>query len=155
MTNIEILEQIQQLLKINQKTLGAYIGVSTRTINSWMTGERSCPDHVADLAARLAEVDAMAIAEGMGSVPMQRWAVIDTWGADEFITVCGSKADALREGANQWNSLTQAEKEARQSFVVGVINVQLVESGKKTVFTWAEGPEAGNIYDIAEEYTAD
>lgn len=152
MKTAEILATIQKTLNINQKTLGTYIGVSTRTVNSWMTGERACPDHVADLALRLAAVDAMAISEGMGSVPMQRWTVIDTCGADEFLTVCGSKADAIREGETQWRALTDSEREARQAFRVGVISVQLVKDGKKTVFTWAEGD--GAVYEIAKDFKA-
>ena len=59
--NRSMLNQAQEELGLNQKELGVYIGVSTRTINSWMTGERECPAYVAEMALRLAQIDRIAM----------------------------------------------------------------------------------------------
>ena len=92
MTNSkEMLQEAQDLLGLNQKELGVYIGVSTRTINSWMTGERECPMHVAELTLRVATEDARKCDNDEPTSGMFRWAVIDELrDGDEFLTVCGS-----------------------------------------------------------------
>ena len=153
-TAIEMLKEAQELLNLNQKELGTYIGVSTRTVNSWMTGERTCPDHVAEMALRLARIDAKALEEDEPTTAMMRWAVIDSYGIDEYLTVCGSKADALREAENDWNHLTAAEKANRERFLVGLINVQICEKagfGGRFEYANIEGRIDGDVYECAKD----
>ena len=152
----EMLEKVQDLLQINQKELGVYIGVSTRTVNSWMTGERSCPDHVAEMALRLAKADTRAIENAEPTTTMKRWAVISNDGTDEFLTVCGSKADAIREAEIQWSHTTEAERAKCEIFVVGLINVQIIEKRQHSGrFGWAEDESweiDSTVYEIAKDY---
>lgn len=152
----EMLKKAQEMLGLTQKELGVYIGVSTRTVNSWMTGERTCPDHVAEMAARLTEVDAKALEEGEPTTGMMRWAVISSDGGDEFLTVCGSKADALREAETGWNHMTQREKEKAERFEVGLIHVCLAEDhaseSRFSSFTRDDGTIDADVYECAKDY---
>ena len=151
------LQAIQERMHLTQKQLGIYIGVSARTVNSWMglASSRSCPDHVVELVERLSSHDMQLIEDGERSAPMMRWAVIDSTKTDEFLTVCGSKADAVRQGELEFSQLTAGEKKDRQSFIVGLIKVQLVEDGGKMIFSWYTSPEGwgdGTVYEIAKRY---
>lgn len=151
------LQTVQERMHLTQKQLGVYIGVSIRTVNSWMglASSRSCPDHVVELVERLSSHDMQLIEDGERSAPMMRWAVIDSTKTDEFLTVCGSKADAVRQGELEFSQLTDGEKKDRQSFVVGLIKVQLVEDGGKMIFSWYTSPEGwgdGTVYEIAKRY---
>ena len=87
------------------------------------------------------------------------YAVIDWDGMDTWITACGSKADAIQEADRQWDQLTEKEKESRDAFFVGLINVQLTESkvyGGR--FAWADDPDVcgtgSDVEEIAKDYKA-
>ena len=153
------LQAVQEKLKLNQKQLGIYIGVSARTVNAWMGKKetRECADYIVEMAERLADVDARALENGEPTTTMMRWAVIDETHTDTFITVCGDKADALREGQTDWDHLTAWEKENDVvHFSVGLIRVQLTEDHGKRTFEQAlleDGISAdGDIYDVAKEW---
>lgn len=151
----EMLQEAQKLLGLNQKEFGTYAGVSIRTVNSWMTEDRKVSDHVAEMIYRLAKVDANALEDGNLTTDMMRWAVIESVGLDEIITVCGSKVDALRAAENDWKHLTQAEKKRMETFCVGLIHVQLTEKNSDSRFTYAETDSGWidtTIYTIAKEY---
>ena len=155
--NRSMLRQAQEELKLNQKELGVYIGVSTRTINSWMTGERECPSYVAEMALRLAQIDRIALEDGDPASGMFRWAVIDEIeNGDEFLTVCGSKADALREAEKDWNHLLPKERERRARFQVGLIHVAVMEretdGTRFTYFTDHSGRIDGDVYEVAKNF---
>ena len=152
-----MLRQAQEELKLNQKELGVYIGVSTRTINSWMTGERECPAYVAEMALRLAQIDRIALEDDGPVTGMFRWAVIDEIrDGDEYITVCGSKSDALREADKDWKHLLPKERERRARFQVALIHVAVMERGVDgtcfTYFTDRSGHIDGDVYEVAKSW---
>lgn len=152
----EILQKVQDTLGLNQKELGVYIGVSIRTVNSWMTGERECPMHVAELAIRVAESDIARFNDGLHTSGMFRWAVIDEKeNGDEFLTVCGSKADALREAQSDWDHLTPKEKEKRARFEVSLVHVCFADQPyENTHFSYYEGYGQidGATYETAKSW---
>ena len=155
--NRSMLKQAQEELKLNQKELGVYIGVSTRTINSWMTGERECPSYVAEMVRRLARIDRKALEDGENTSGMFRWAVIDEIrDGDEYITVCGSKADALREAEKDWKHLLPKEQERRARFQVALIHVAVMErevdGTRFTYFTDHNGRIDGDVYEVAKNF---
>lgn len=155
--NRSMLKQAQEELKLNQKELGVYIGVSTRTINSWMTGERECPFYVAEMVRRLARIDRKALEDGENTSGMFRWAVIDEiQDGDEFLTVCGSKADALREAQRDWEHLLPKERERRSRFEVGLIHVaameQAVDGTRFTYYQDHRGHFDGDVYEVAKNF---
>lgn len=147
--------KLQKELKLNQKQLAAYVGVSIRTMNSWRTGDRECPDHVAELAERVAHSDLQAIKNDLPTSHMMRWAIVDTTYTDEFVTVYGSKADAVRDAEVVWNQLTLSEKKNRQSYMVALIKVQY-QPDHDGPFSWAiytDGSCDGDYYEVAKDYT--
>lgn len=156
MKNNELLEATQQMLNLNQKELGAYIGVGTRTVNSWMTGDRQCASYVAEMAYRLATVDAEALKNCEPTTGMYRWAVIDDTGSDVFLTVCGSHTDAIREGEMLWSHMTNREKNGTQSFMVGLIHVCVIEDRVDgchfSMFENENGQIDSTIYEVAKQY---
>ena len=143
---------------LNQRELSAYIGAPIRTVASWSSDERDCPEYVLELIERIAEADARSIEEGCPASIMERWAVIDAAGMDEWLTVCGSKADALKEAARQWGTLTDSEKKDRLTFMVAKIHCQIFEGRPHDGrFTWAELPDGsidGDVYEIAKDFKA-
>ena len=154
MTNLEMLKAAQEILDLNQKELGVYIGVSWRTVNNWFTGARQVPAYVAEMALRLAEVEAEALDAGdPAPTGMYRWAVISSYGTDEFLTVCGSKADALREAETQWSHMTEAEKTKAERFEVGLIHVQICD-GNDGRFCYFDnnGEIDGDVHELAKDY---
>lgn len=157
--NIELLEEAQELLNLNQRELGIYIGVSARCVNAWMTGERSVPSYVAEMANRLAHIDAVAMAEDRPTSTMARWAVIRSSGLDEFIDVYGNKADALRAADVEWKHLTASEKKKTETFMVGMVNVQIIdEPMADSRFQQAvleNGSIDADIYDVAKDFLQD
>jgi len=152
----DMLMRANNLLGLTQKDFGTYIGVSIRTVNSWMTGDRTAPDHVAEMALRLAEVDSRALEDGERTTGMYRWAVISSSGIDEFLTVCGSKADALRAAEDDWKHLTPREKEKLERFEVGLIHVCLTDAmgydGRFSYFEDSAGRVDGDVYECAKDY---
>lgn len=155
--NRNMLRQAQEELKLNQKELGVYIGVSTRTINSWMTGERECPSYVAEMVRRLARIDRKALENGENTSGMFRWAVIDEiQDRDEFLTVCGSKADAIREAQRDWERLTPKDRERRARFEVGLIRAtlmdQTVDGSRFTYYQDNKGHIDSDVYDTAKSW---
>jgi len=154
--NIELLEEAQELLDLNQRELGIYIGVSARCVNAWMTGERAVPSYVTEMANRLAHIDAVAMAEGRPTSTMARWAVIRSSGLDEFIDVYGNKADALRAAEVEWKHLTASEKKKAETFMVGMVNVQICdEPMADSRFQQAvleNGSIDADIYDVAKDF---
>lgn len=157
MNEREMLQKIQDMLGLKQKELGVYIGVSTRTINSWMTGERQCPEYVAEMALRIALIDAKAYEIDEPTSGMYRWAVVDQRGnGDEFLTVCGSKADALREAEAQWRHLTIKERESRIRFLVGLVHVSLTDGeydgSRFSYYIDDSGKVDGDVYELAKTW---
>lgn len=155
--NRNMLRQAQEELKLNQKELGVYIGVSTRTVNSWMTGERECPSYVAEMVHRLAQIDRKAMENGESTSGMFRWAVIDEiQDGDEFLTVCGSKADAIREAQRDWERMTPKDRERRARFEVGLIRAtlmdQTVDGSRFTYYQDDKGHIDGDTYETAKDW---
>jgi transcriptional regulator with XRE-family HTH domain len=151
---MDMLKEAQNLLDLNQKELGVYIGVSQRTISNWFTGARQVPAYVAEMALRLAEVESEALDAGdPAPTDMYRWAVISSYGTDEWLTVCGSKADALREAEGQWSHMTEAEKAKAERFEVGLIHVQICSDGENC-FSYSEsnGVVDGDVYELAKDF---
>lgn len=132
MNNIDIIRGIMNEMGMNQREFSAYLGVSQRTVNTWMTGERQIPDYMVSLIERLTTYELYRLAEDEVTQPMMRWAVIDTDQMDEWITVCGTKADALREADWQWRHMGVQTQRQRKDFYVGLINVQY--TGRKNRF---------------------
>lgn len=160
MTIKEMLTEAQNALELNQKELGVYIGVSTRTVNSWMTEKRACPDHVAEMAMRLANVDAQALENGERTSGMMRWAIIDEIrDRDEFLTVCGSQADALREAETDWTHLTDREKKNRARFEVALIHVCLTEcdydGSRFSYYVREDGSVDADVYEVSKDWLED
>lgn len=156
-TNKERLLEVQKKFGFSQKELGAYIGVSTRTINSWMgkAESRECPDHLVELIERVAEADIKAIEADEQPTTMMRWTYIFGSGMDEWMIVCGSKADALREAASGWDSLTDREKQYRKTHAVALLHVQLYKDGHGYQFTSADmgdGWADADWYDTAKNW---
>lgn len=157
-TNKERLQALQKELGLTQKALGTYIGVSARTINSWMgkAESRECPEYVIELAERCAQADLKAMEEDEPATPMMRWTFITGTAMDEYITVCGSKADALREAESYWKSLTDSEKKNRSVHAVALMNVEIARGNRgETVFQNAtiDGNAAdADWYDTAKDW---
>lgn len=153
-TTLEMLQEAQDLLKLNQKELGVYIGVSTRTVNSWMTGDRQCPAYVAEMALRLAKVDAEALDEDEPTTGLFRWAVIMEDDHNEWLTVCGSKADALREGEDDWKHMTSQAQDSLIRYEVALIHVQVNDEyvGSRFSYYQKSGRVDGDTYEIAKKY---
>ena len=157
MTVKEMFAEAQEMLDLNQKEFGVYVGVSTQTMNSWMTEKRVCPDYVAEMALRLARVDAQALKNGEQATGMMRWAVIDEiQNRDEYLTVCGSKAIALREAEIQWSHLTDREKKNRARFDVALIHVCLTDrnydGSRFAYFEREDGSVDGDVYEVAKNW---
>ena len=145
----EILMTTQKQLGLTQRELGVYAGVSTRTINSWMTGYRTCNDSTAELIGRVADMDLKALENGETTSKMRRWCLITSDGGDEFLTAHGSKADAIRDADISWNHLTDKEKAKRESFMVALVDVCLVDRTVDGCFGWSEN---GDVYEVAKDY---
>jgi hypothetical protein len=79
---------------------------------------------------------------------MKKWAVIDSTGTDEFLTVCETKEDALKEADWVWDTMTDGDKKRRTSFIVGLINVD--ENGD--YFENENGSIDADVYEIAKSY---
>lgn len=159
-TNKEMLEEAQRLLGLNQKELGIFAGVSARCVNAWMTGERAVPSHVAEMINRLAHADHDALEDVRPTTAMLRWAVITARGIDEWMTVCGNKADALREAADQWRRLTEDERKKVDRFEVSLVKVQIVarsplNCGRFEYYEGADGQIDGEVYECAKDYLQD
>lgn len=79
---------------------------------------------------------------------MKIWAIIDNCGVDEYKEVFDSKEQALEAAEIGWNRLTDTDKKRRESYIVGLINVD--DNG------YYNEDENGNIdadiYEIAKEY---
>ena len=149
MNNIETFKEIQKMLGMNQAELGTYAGVSTRTINAWMTGYRACNDSTCELIRRVADMDLKALENGETTSKMRRWCLITSDGGDEFLTAYGSKADAIRDADICWNHLTDKEKAKRESFMVALADVCLVDRTVDGCFGWYEN---GDVYEVAKDY---
>ena len=157
---MKTLKETQKALGLSQKEFGVYIGVSTRTINAWMSEGQpnTCPTYMVELISRIADADLKALEEGEPTTRFQRWAVISSDGGDEFLTVKGNQADALREAEMLWNHLTAKEKASLTTFQVGLVNVQLVEKhGHDGPFAYAEdgnGVIDADVYEVAKDFLA-
>lgn len=141
----EMLHEAQEMLQLTQKDFGVYAGVSARTVNSWFTGDRKCPDHVAELILRIAISDVSAIGEDdEPTSTMWRWAWIDAAGIDMDITPYGSKVDAMRAAEQYWQRMTKHDKGRRTTYQVGLMKFELTEDGLQ--------PEDPDVYDIAKDW---
>lgn len=155
-TSREMLQEAQELLGLTQKELGAYIGVSARTINSWMgpAETRTCPLYVAEAALRMAEADIRGIKNCDWRTSMMRWALITNDGI-ENLHVYGAKADALREANIQWSRLTKEEREKLQRFEVSLVNVSLVLDEGFGRFSYQETDDGwidSDPYEVAKNW---
>ena len=153
-----MLLEAKNLLNLNQKELGVYCGVSARTVNTWMTGEKTCRDYVAEMVLRLAKVDSKALEYGEPTTNMMRWALISSYGSDEWLTVCGSKTDALRLADEEWKHMTESERQREEKFLVGLVNVQLndgLECDSRFTYSEIEGRIDSDIYEILKDYKGD
>lgn len=157
-TTKERLQDIRvKLGAISQRDLAAYAGVPLRTLTSWLNGSRECPGYVIELIERIAEADVKALEEDRPTSVMERWAVIDQEGMDEWVTVCGSKADALQEASRQWKQWQDHKNIS--VFMVGLIHCQIIDPKPYTSrFSWALMEDGisvdGDIYEIAKDYLA-
>ena len=154
--NLEMLSEARQLLNLNQKELGVYIGVSNNTVNNWMTKRRACPTHIAEMALRLARFDAERLENGETTSQMVRWSLVSSTEYGEWLTVCGSKADAIREGQMQWSHLTENEKRKVSTFEVALVKVQIVDKFKNeprfSYYCDESGRCDADILDIAKDW---
>ena len=66
MNSIQRLEKVQELLGLNRRELGIYIGVPQNTVYSWLSPARAreCPEAIAELAERLATYDKIKLENG-------------------------------------------------------------------------------------------
>lgn len=155
-TSKELLIEAQKALRLNQKDFGTWIGVSARTVNAWMgkAESRSCPIYWAEMALRLAKRDAEAMEAGERTSGMFRWAVIDSDGFTEVLSVYGSKPEAIREAESIWNHFTDREKAKAERFEVGLIHVQLIDARieKFTYFEDENGQIDSDVYEVAKDY---
>lgn len=78
-----------------------------------------------------------------------KFCVIDTLEHDEFVTVCESMDEALREAYDQYSVLTDHDRKRRTSFCVGTITCTW-DPDKETWKAWADGE--GDIYTVIKEY---
>ena len=140
----EMLHEAQEMLQLTQKEFGVYAGVSARTVNSWFTGDRKCPDHVAELILRIARSDVSAVGGDEPTSTMWRWAWIDAAGIDVDITPYGSKVDAMRAAEQYWQRMTKHDKERRTTYQVGLMRFELTEDGLLA--------EDQDVYEIAKDW---
>lgn len=144
-----LLNEARERLGMNQKEFGVYAGVSTRTINSWFTGYRTCADHVAEMITRLASMDKLALDNGEETSIMRRWCLVRSYGQDEFMTAYGSKADALRDAQMEWDHMTKKEKANSETFEVILTDVCLTDRTIDGCFGWAAGAE---VLEVAKSW---
>lgn len=152
-TSRELLQEAQETLGLSQKELGTYIGVSARTINSWMgpAESRTCPLYVAEAALRMAKADMAMLEEKGTATGMMRWALINGDGHTEDMHVYGAKADALRDAENYWIHLTAKEKDRTERFEVALIHAALTDDG----FSYYESEDGridADVYDTAKSW---
>lgn len=153
-TSRELLQEAQNLLGLTQKDIGVYIGVSARTINSWMgpAETRTCPLYVAEAALRMAQADRKLMRETATATGMMRWALISDDGWNEDLHVYGAKADALREAEIYWNHLTKAEQGKKERFEVGLIRAALTGSGSFGYYEDENGLIDADVYEVAKSW---
>lgn len=125
-----MLRKAQEILELNQNDFGTYMGVSSHTINNWMTGRRKCHSGMAEMTLRLAELDAERLENGEPTSGMMRWALIESYGRDEWMTVFGSKADAIRRAKAEWDQLQPSERKNLTRFEVSLVRVQITDKIK-------------------------
>lgn len=154
-TTREILQSVMEKLNLNQRELGVYAGVSARTMNSWMTGDRQCSEWTAELIERLADHDAKALRNGEPTSAMWRWCLIDVSGIDGYLTAYGSKSEALREGARYWDRLSAYEKKERSAFYVGYKKIQLIEPLPHESPFSSYMDENGDVYSAGDDIAKD
>lgn len=86
---------------------------------------------------------------------MKKWCIIDNMTSKralEEVTAFNSKEEALAEAEKEWNHLSISDKKSRDSYTVGLCNV---EEYKPNCWHYVED-ENGNIdadiYEIAKEF---
>lgn len=156
-TSRELLQEAQELLGLTQKELGTYIGVSARTINSWMgpAETRTCPLYVAEATLRMAQSDLRGIDNCDWRTSMMRWALVTDDGQLEDLHVYGAKADALREAETYWNHLTKEEQEKLQRFEVSLVKVSLILDEGYGRFSYHETDDGwidSDAYEVAKSW---
>ena len=154
---MKTLKEIQNSLGMNQKEFAVYCGVSTRTMNGWMSeGQKNtCPAYLVEMIERVADADSRALENAEPATSMMRWAVISADGNNEYMTAWGNKADAIRDAEMKWDHMTGTERERAERFTVGLVRVQLTDRhGHGNIFTWAEDENGvdGDIYETAKEF---
>jgi hypothetical protein len=134
------------------------MGVSTRTANSWLgkAETHQCPAHFAEMVDRCAEADLDALDEDRPVTSMMRWAVIDEGQHDENLTVCGCKADALREAEMLWSHMTEKEQSRCVRFEVGLVRVGYTGEGRYGspfgYWTDENGRCDADVYEVAKSW---
>lgn len=79
---------------------------------------------------------------------MKKWCIIDNCGTDEFLTVFKNIEEALEAAENEWGRLTEHDKKRRESYIVGLVNVD--ENGN--YLEDENGNVDADIYEIVKEY---
>lgn len=79
---------------------------------------------------------------------MIKWAIIDNCGTDEYKEVFESKEQAIEAATSEWDRLTDTDKKRRESYLVGLINVD--ENGD--YYEDENGNIDADVYEIAKEY---
>lgn len=153
-TALNLLKNTQEALHLNQKQFATYIGVSIKTMSNWMTGLRTCPIYVAEMAARLAEADLKALEDGERTTGMFRWCIISARGIDEWIQPFASKAEAVRFADADWNRLTKREKERYEKFMIGKMHVCYNPEfdGPFALYELEDGSVDGDVYECVKDY---
>lgn len=153
-TSREMLQEAQNELGLSQKELGIYIGVSARTINSWMgpAESRTCPLYVAEAALRMAQADMAMLEEKAIATGMMRWALINEDNRSEDLHVYGAKADAIRDAEIYWSHMTKAEQERTERFEVGLIHAALTGSGSFSYYEDENGLIDADVYEVAKSW---
>ena len=95
---------------MTQKTFGEYLKIPIRTIQSWETNERKCPDYVAKLIEFKVEKEVLSM--------NTMYVVKKEYGYDGDVEFYKTKEEALKVAQDDWNSMNKADK-ARNAITVG------------------------------------
>ena len=86
---------------------------------------------------------------------MKKWCIIDdsiSKRSLETLEVYESKEEALEEAEAQWDHMSEHDKKDRDSFTVGLCNVEQCEDGSWQQVEDENGNVDADIYEIAKEF---
>ncbi len=115
MNKAEKIRDLRRVPNLSQTAFGEKYRIPLRTVQGWELGEREAPDYVIDLLEK-------AVWEDKEHVYLT-WALIDNCGTEEWVTPAASKAEALQLAESDWNRLTSSDKKRRESYLVGLVNL--------------------------------